>query len=397
MLVQTALLGLIAFGLRDQVDDNTLLLALPVLGLLMTGAVVITLKYLLTKPALRATDAILSFYTGDIDQDVRLDFGPTRELSPLADAYNGLADQLQTILGILADSAQQFSDAAGEIAAHTGHTIQSMGQQSGETSNIGDAVTNMASAVSQVANEAQQAANHVAESDKLAQEGKEVMTEAIGAAMALTSDVAQASTVIMDLGEKSRDISVVLDVINSVAEQTNLLALNAAIEAARAGDAGRGFAVVADEVRSLAARTQESTSNILATIQAVMDGVDQASSAISSGNEKAATCEEMVENATITFSEIVSAVGNLKTANQGIADAANSQSTAAENIRQSIETIATVTENTGNDAHQIENWCDELSKTASQLNLIVGQLCPTAAVVNADPENAADDGEVELF
>jgi len=172
------------------------------------------------------------------------------------------------------------------------------------------------------------------------------MTEAIGAAMALTADVALASTVTADLGEKSKDISSVLDVINSVA----------------------------DEVRSLASRTQESTADILTTIQAVMDGIEQASSAISSGNDKAAACEEMVENATISFSEIVGAVGNLKNANQGIANAAGGQSTAADNFRQSMETIVDVTHNTGENAHRIEGWCDELSKTANQLNLIAGQL-----------------------
>jgi len=391
LLVQTGLLTLIAFGLWHSVDDTDLLFALPVLGLVTAGAVAFTLKRLLVKPMQQAGETIQAFYTGDIDQSARLNFGVACELKPVADAYNGLADQLQTILTILADSAQHFSDAAREIATHTAHTIQRMGQQSSETSTIGDAVTSMASAVSQVAHEAQGAANHVAESDKLAQEGKEVMTEAIGAAMALTADVAQASTAITDLGEKSKDISVVLDVINSVAEQTNLLALT------RAGEAGRGFAVVADEVRSLAARTQESTSNIRTTIQAVMDGVEQASNAILSGNEKTTTCEEMVENATITFSEIVSAVGNLKSANQGIADSATCQSTAAENIRHSMETIASVTRGTDDDAHQIEHWCDELSKTASQLNLIVGQLCQGAAVVNNHAESDPADSDIELF
>ncbi len=398
LLVQTGLLSLIAFGLWDTVDDPGFLLTLPVLGLVTMAAVAFALRRLLVKPAQQTAETIQAFYTGDIDQSVRLNFGAAHELKPVADAYNGLADQLQTMLTILADSSKQFAEAAGEIAAHTQHTLQRMGKQGEETGNIGDAVTSMASAISQVANEAREAANHVSESDKLAQEGKEVMTEAIGAAMALTADVARASTVITDLGEKSKDISVVLDVINSVAEQTNLLALNAAIEAARAGEAGRGFAVVADEVRSLAARTQESTSNIRSTIQAVMNGVEQASSAISSGNEKAATCEEMVENATITFVEIVNAVSNLKNANQGIADAAGNQSEAADNIQYSMEAIIEVKQSTDNDAHQIERWCDELSKTASQLNLMVGQLCPASIAVNDHTGNKpADDTDVELF
>lgn len=53
----------------------------------------------------------------------------------------------------------------------------------------------------------------------------------------------------------SREIGVIIGVMDEIASQTNLLALNAGIEAARAGVSGRGFAVVASEIRELAERS----------------------------------------------------------------------------------------------------------------------------------------------
>ena len=69
------------------------------------------------------------------------------------------------------------------------------------------------------------------------------------------------------IGERSRQMTSIIGIINDISDKINLLSLNASIEAARAGDAGRGFAVVADEISKLADTTASSVKEIGSLIQ----------------------------------------------------------------------------------------------------------------------------------
>lgn len=88
------------------------------------------------------------------------------------------------------------------------------------------------------------------------------------------------SSNLQSLVGNAQETKAILTTIGDIADQTNLLALNAAIEAARAGEHGRGFAVVADEVRKLAERTQKSLAEISATINVLIQAINDNSESL---------------------------------------------------------------------------------------------------------------------
>lgn len=143
-----------------------------------------------------------------------------------------------------------------------------------------------------------------AETEKVAEQGAEVIQQTAVEMRLIADHIESSARLVGQLGDRSEQITAIVNTIRSIADQTNLLALNAAIEAARAGDQGRGFAVVADEVRQLAGRTSRSTSEIAEMIGKILAETRDAVTSINSTHEGAQRGVLLAEQAGLVILQI---------------------------------------------------------------------------------------------
>jgi len=85
--------------------------------------------------------------------------------------------------------------------------------------------------------------------------------------------VQDTSSKVQTLGERSREINNIVEVISTIAHQTNRLALDAAIQAAMAGENGKGFGAVAADIRRLAERAKDQAGMIARIVRSVREDI----------------------------------------------------------------------------------------------------------------------------
>jgi twitching motility protein PilJ len=288
-------------------------------------------------------------------------------LGNVADSINLMLDNFTTVIDRVRKAAVEVSTNANRILVATDEMNTGTGQQDQEITNTSSAVEELTVSMKQVSNNAEASAEAARRALDAAEQGNRAVRDTLEGMQRIRSSVQATARKIKSLGDRSLEISEIINVINDITEQTNLLALNAAIEAARAGEAGRGFAVVADEVRKLAEHSRTATKDIAALIKAIQAETNEAVVVMEEGTKEVEVGAGLADQAGKALEAISSVVRQSAELVQEISLASKQQVRGTEGVANAMQIISGITRQTTQSARQAAGTVGNLVKLSEQL------------------------------
>lgn len=265
------------------------------------------------------------------------------DYSEILDALTGIREGLNDALNQIGLAVSQVNDGTIQIAEGAQRLSIDTSNQTSSVAEISDAIQNIAEAINETARGAgeavamsRDASTHVEESNRCMKEFAAAMNE---------------------IDEKSKQISAIIQTIDSIAFQTNILALNAAVEAARAGAAGKGFSVVADEVRMLAQKSAAAAADTGELIEGTTSAIEH-SLALAHRTEAAL---EKVAGSTVLTEERI----------REISEACSREAEATEHINGSVNQITAIVQANSALSEETAATCQELSAQTQSMNMLM--------------------------
>jgi methyl-accepting chemotaxis protein len=358
---------------------------LALLALTAVGVAYISRR--VTRPIVTASEMLKDIAQGEGDLTRRLEVTSADEVGEMAKWFNVFVENVQRIIGSVAENARRVNDSSAELNAISDQMSAGAGQTSDKSNTVAAASEEMSTNMNSVAAAMEEAATNVGmvatATEEMTATIKEIAQnteKARGITGDAVSQAGNASSQVAELGTAAQEIGKVIETITEISEQVNLLALNATIEAARAGEAGKGFAVVANEIKDLARQTASATGEIKSRVEGIQNSTEgtvteigNITRVVNEVNEIVSTIATAVEEQSVTTNEIA---GNVAQAAQGI-DEVNQNvaqsSTVSSEISRDISEVTQAASEISNSSSQISMSAESLNQLAKQLNDMVGR------------------------
>ncbi|MFI3138375.1 MAG: methyl-accepting chemotaxis protein [Methylococcaceae bacterium] len=295
------------------------------------------------------------------------------EVGDLLRSVKIMQTRLRQMISHIADNAFTITTLSTQLHSLAEQVKDNSSSQNYASQNVASAVEEMTASIAQITHTAEYSENLVGQAGVMASDGYKVVNDAIHEMIKIADTVTDTSHIISALGDSTRQISEIVEVINSIANQTNLLALNAAIEAARAGEQGRGFAVVADEVRKLAERSARSTQEVKTMIDIIQHNADNAVASMEKGSMIVTEGVIKAQRAGESINQIKISTDNVIATTSDISHALKEQNVVVNHIAIDMEQIANKVNTNNSAVKELADVAGSLADMAETLQNSVTQ------------------------
>lgn len=379
------------------------------LNIILIGAlslvVIVFIQHVIIKPINKLIQLTKLVSSGDLTEEIKVN--TKDEIGELLSNFKEMILNIKSLIKdvqsnslIVSSSSEELYASAKEsknVSEKISNTIYEVAKgadrQLLDTEDTARAIEEMALGISHIADTSNIVLDSSKQTTSEADFGNKTISKVIDQMNLISESTDYSSSMVKQLGDRTKEISTIVELITQIANQTNLLALNAAIEAARAGEHGRGFMVVADEVKKLAEKSALSALQISNIVHEIQQKTMETVSSMEKGTIEVESGIHVVNEAGEVFNRILEATKKVE-------EQIREVSVASEQLSANTQSITNIVENTtliasqsslnakevSSSIHQQLASMEEISNSTNELNKMASELQASISKFKVDKE-----------
>ena len=285
----------------------------------------------------------------------------------ISDAVNLLTSETARTLHQVKGYSEKINLISDQLQAQSAVVLQVAEEERVQVAETVSALDHSAKTMTDIAKEARSANSIATSAIDFTQKAQLSVIQTVEGIQTIRGTISETEKRIKRLGDRSQEITSIVNLINTIAERTHILALNASMHAASAGEAGKGFAVVAEEVQRLAENARGATSEISAMVNNIRVETSDTVNIMNKLITQVAEGTKLAEDSGQKMHDTEAATRQLVNHVKSIAVNSMNQANMANRVRDRALLITESTEKTHGKLEEQRVQTDELKNYANSL------------------------------